>query len=50
MYELIGRGVVRFAVFYVRRRYRRQIRLGVGVAAAALAVAVALGSRNVREG
>jgi hypothetical protein len=50
MYDSLGRAAVRFAVAYLRRRYRREIRIGVGVAVVGVAVTVALASRNVREG
>jgi hypothetical protein len=50
MYDSFGRVAVRFAIAYLRRRYRREIRLGIGAAALALAVAAFLASRNVREG
>jgi hypothetical protein len=50
MYELIGRATVRFLVYYVRRRYRRPIRIGVGIAAIGVGVAVYLATRDVPEG
>jgi hypothetical protein len=50
MYDTIGRTAVRLAVSYLRRRYRREIRIGIGVAVASVGVAVVLASRNVREG
>jgi hypothetical protein len=50
MYDSIGRAAVRFAVSYLRRRYRREIRIGVAVAVVSVGVAVVLASRNVREG
>jgi len=34
----------------MRRRYRREIRIGIGVGAALIAIAAFLASRNVREG
>ena len=33
-YDKLGKAAIRFAVKYVRRRYRRQIRIGAGVAVA----------------
>ena len=48
--DRLGRVAIRFAVRYVRHRYRRQIRIGAGVAVAAIAVAAFLASRNVPEG
>ena len=50
MRDSIGRATVRFGARYLRRRYRREIRIGVGVAAAVVAVAAFLAARNVREG
>jgi hypothetical protein len=49
-YDRLGKAAIRFAVRYVRRRYRRQIRIGVGVSALALAIAAYAASRNVPEG
>ena len=49
-YDKLGKAAIRFAVKYVRRRYRRQIRIGVGVAAVALAIAAYAATRNVPEG
>ncbi len=48
--DRLGRVAIRFAVRYVRHRYRRQIRIGAGVAVAAIAIAVYAASRNVPEG
>ena len=50
MYDGLGRLALRFAVAYLRRRYRREIRIGIGVAALGVAVAAFLASRDVREG
>lgn len=50
IYDRLGRAAVRFAVSYLRRRYRREIRIGIGVGAGVLAVAAYLASRNVPEG
>lgn len=49
-YDRLGKAAIRFAVKYVRRRYRRQIRIGAGIAVAAVAVAAYAASRNVPEG
>jgi hypothetical protein len=49
-YDRLGKAAIRFAVKYVRYRYRRQIRIGSGVAVAAIAIAAYLASRNVPEG
>ncbi|HEY0316829.1 MAG TPA: hypothetical protein VGC49_00885 [Solirubrobacterales bacterium] len=50
MRDSIGKAAVRIGARYLRRRYRRQIRIGAGVAAAALGIAIFLATRNVREG
>jgi hypothetical protein len=50
MYALIGRWVVRSTVFYLRRNYERQLRLGAGLVAVGIGIAVYLASRNVPEG
>lgn len=50
MYSMIGKFVVRTTLFYLGRRYRRQIRAGAGIAAVAVGVAAYLASRNVPEG
>lgn len=50
MSDTLGRTVVRFALKYLRQRYRREIRIGVGVAAVAIGIAVFLAARNVPEG
>ncbi|MGC1852303.1 MAG: hypothetical protein WA687_07685 [Solirubrobacterales bacterium] len=50
MYDRVGKAALRFAVAYLRRRYRRQIRIGAGVAALGLGVALYLASRDVPEG
>lgn len=50
MYNKLGKTAIRFAFNYVRRRYRRPIRIGIGVAAVAIGVAAYLASRNVPEG
>jgi len=52
IYERLGPAALRFAVRYMRRRYRRQIRIGLGVGAAAVGIGVAayVASRGVPEG
>lgn len=50
MYDRIGKAAVGFAVAYLRRRYRREIRVGIGVAAVTIGIGAYLASRNVREG
>jgi hypothetical protein len=50
MHDRAGKAAVRFAFRYLRRRYRREIRIGVGLTAAVVAVAAYLASREVPEG
>jgi hypothetical protein len=50
MYNKLGKTAIRFAILYVRRRYRRPIRIGAGVAAVVIGIAAYLASRNVPEG
>lgn len=50
MYNRLGKAALRFGVSYLRRRYRRQIRIGAGVAAVAIGAAVYLANRDAPEG
>lgn len=50
MYDVIGKAALRVAFRYVRRRYRRELRIGLGAAAVAIAAAAYLASREVPEG
>jgi len=50
MYNKLGKAALRFALIYLRRRYRREIRIGAGVAVAAIGIAVYLANRDVPEG
>ena len=50
MYDRLGKAALGFAATYLRRRYRRQIRIGAGLAVAALGIAAYIASRNVPEG
>jgi hypothetical protein len=50
MYDRLGRLAIGFSIAYLRRRYRRQIRIGAGLAAAGVAIAAYFASRNVPEG
>ena len=49
-YDRLGKAAIRFAIKYVRRRYRRQIRIGTGLAVVAVGVAVYLANRGAPEG
>lgn len=52
MYDTLGRAAIRFALVYVRRRYRRELLLGaagIGLATLLAAAAYLLG-RDVPEG
>lgn len=50
MNDTLGRAAVRLAYRYLRRRYRREIRIGIGVTAVVVAIGAFLASRNVPEG
>lgn len=50
MSDTLGKAAIRFALSYLRRRYKREFRIGVGVAVVAIAVGAYLASRNVPEG
>ena len=50
MYNRIGKAALRFTIVYLRRRYRREIRIGLGLGAVAIGVAVYLANREVPEG
>jgi hypothetical protein len=50
IYNKLGKTALRFAVTYLRRRYRREIRIGAGVAVTVVGIAVYLANRNVPEG
>jgi hypothetical protein len=50
MYDKVGKAAVRFAFAYMRRRYRRELRIGLGLGAVLIAVGAYLASRNVPEG
>lgn len=50
MYDKLGKAALRFTVSYLRRRYRREIRIGVGVGVVAVGVAIYLANRDVPEG
>jgi hypothetical protein len=50
MHDALGKAAVRFAFGYLRRRYRREIRIAVGVGAVVVGLGAYLASRNVPEG
>lgn len=50
MHDSLGKAAIRFSVRYVRRRYRREIRIGMGIAIVSLGAAAYLAARNVPEG
>jgi hypothetical protein len=50
IYDRLGKAALRFAITYLRSRYRRQIRIGAGVAAVVVGAALYVASRNVPEG
>jgi hypothetical protein len=50
MHDKVGKAALRFAVAYLRRRYRREIRIGTGLAVAAIGIAIYLANRDVPEG
>ena len=50
MGERLGRAAIRFSIAYLRRRYRRQIRVGVGLAAVVVGIAAYVATRIVPEG
>ena len=50
MYDRAGKAALGFAFRYLRRRYKREIRIGIGITAVFLAIGAYLASRNVPEG
>jgi hypothetical protein len=50
MYDKLGKAALRFTIAYLRRRYRREIRIGAGVAVTVVGIAIYLANRNVPEG
>ena len=50
MFDTLGKAAIRFAIRYVRQRYRRQIRIGVAISVVAIGAGAYLATRNVPEG
>jgi hypothetical protein len=50
MYDKVGKAALRFTVSYLRRRYRREIRIGAGLGIVAIGIAIYLANRDVPEG
>jgi len=50
MYNKVGKAALRFSLIYLRRRYRREIRIGAGLGVIAIGVAIYLANRDVPEG
>jgi len=50
MQDQIGKAAVKFAFRYVRRRYRREVRIGLGLTLVAAIFAAYLATREVPEG
>ena len=50
MYNALGRTALRFAIAYLRRRYRREIRIGAGLGVIAIGIAIYWANRDVPEG
>jgi hypothetical protein len=50
VYDRLGKAAIRFSISFLRRRYRRQIRIGAGVAVIAAVTAAFFATRNVPEG
>ena len=50
MYDKVGKAALRFTLSYLRRRYRREIRIGAGLGVVAIGIAIYLANRDVPEG
>jgi hypothetical protein len=50
MYDKLGKAALRFTLAYLRRRYRREIRIGAGLGIAAIGIVVYIANRDAPEG
>ena len=50
MYDKVGKAALRFTIAYLRRRYRREIRIGAGLGVVAIGIAIDLANRDAPEG
>jgi hypothetical protein len=50
IYRVLGPPLLRFAVSYLRLRYRRQLRIAIAVGIGGAALAIYLANREVPEG
>ncbi|HKB49890.1 MAG TPA: hypothetical protein VKC63_00495 [Solirubrobacterales bacterium] len=50
MYDKVGKIALRFTITFLRRRYRREIRIGAGLGIVAIGIAIYLANRDVPEG
>jgi len=50
MYNRLGKAALRFSIAYLRRRYRREIRIGFGLGVVAIGIAIYWANRDVPEG
>jgi hypothetical protein len=50
MYNKLGKAALRFSVAYLRRRYRREIRIGALLSVGAIGIAIYWANRDVPEG
>jgi len=50
MYDKLGRAALRFTLIYLRRRYRREIRIAAGLGIAVIGIAIYIANRDAPEG
>jgi len=50
IYDRLGPPFLRFVAGFLRRRYRRQLRIGAGVVVGLVGLAAYVATRNVPEG